>query len=589
MRGYVLAGKESFLEPYNNGDSKFRKLISELSTTVSDNPSQVKLLDEITDTIHLWQSKVTEPTIALRKKIVGAKSMNHMADLIKQENGKKYFDKFRSQLRLFINNEKALLVKRKAEAKRSSSSSSIEVQNWIEHTYKVIGVAHSIIASAVDMETGMRGFLLAGKDTFLEPFNAGKEQFYTTIKILTKLVSDNPSQVTLLNESKITIDNWLNNVVVHQIALRRDIGDSKTMDDMAELVGQAKGKIYFDKFRQQISTFKQREIALMDDRHDSLDNTELTVLNTSLFGTLLAIISGLVIAILLTNHMMKTLGNEPAEILEIAENIADGKLTSITTKSPIGVYAAMISMQQTISNVVQQLKNGVDQISNASTQVGETAGALSRGASEQAASVEETSASLEEMGASIQQNAHNSRSTDDIATATSTRADEGGIAVKETVRAMSDIASKIGLIEDIAYKTNLLALNAAIEAARAGEHGKGFAVVADEVRKLAERSQSSAQEISELADSSVKVAEKAGALIDEIVPNIIQTADLVQEISAASAEQASGVEQVNISISQLDRAAQNGAASSEELAATADDMSEQVKELRATIAFFNLT
>jgi methyl-accepting chemotaxis protein len=192
------------------------------------------------------------------------------------------------------------------------------------------------------------------------------------------------------------------------------------------------------------------------------------------------------------------------------------------------------------------------------------------------------------MAAGINQNAENAKITDGIAGKASKEAIEGGEAVKQTVAAMKEIASKIGIIDDIAYQTNMLALNAAIEAARAGEHGKGFAVVAAEVRKLAERSQIAAKEIGDLAGGSVKTAERAGTLIDEIVPGIGRTSDLVQEIAAASQEQSAGVGQINTAMNQMNQITQTNASSSEELAATAEEMTSQAEQLLDLISFFDL-
>ena len=242
-----------------------------------------------------------------------------------------------------------------------------------------------------------------------------------------------------------------------------------------------------------------------------------------------------------------------------------------------------------LQNIMLDIQRSVEAIAHSTNEVSTTSQMLSTTSSQLASSVEETSASLDQMSSSISMNTENSKVTNGIATQSSSEANDGGRAVNDTVNAMTAIAEKIGIIEDIAYKTNLLALNAAIEAARAGEHGKGFAVVADEVRKLAERSQIAAQEISSLADSSVKVAQHAGDMLNRMVPNIQQTADLVQEITAASTEQSTSVAEINRTVSQLDEIAQQNASASEELAATAVMVQDQTNEIRSTVSFFKLT
>ncbi|MFZ2368865.1 MAG: methyl-accepting chemotaxis protein [Azonexus sp.] len=241
-----------------------------------------------------------------------------------------------------------------------------------------------------------------------------------------------------------------------------------------------------------------------------------------------------------------------------------------------------------LAQIIAEVNATTETLASATGQISSTAQSLSQASSEQAASVEETSASVEQMSASIRQNTDNAKVANTMSADGTAKAADGGEAVTETVAAMKQIAKKIGIIDDIAYQTNLLALNAAIEAARAGEHGKGFAVVAAEVRKLAERSQVAAQEIGQLAGNSVGMAERAGKLLDEIVPATRKTADLVQEITAASQEQTVGVDQVNTAMSQLSQITQQNASASEELAATAEEMSGQALNLQELMAFFKI-
>jgi methyl-accepting chemotaxis protein len=249
---------------------------------------------------------------------------------------------------------------------------------------------------------------------------------------------------------------------------------------------------------------------------------------------------------------------------------------------------ALTKMVDAVTKAVSSIQAIANQVSAGASQLSMTAQTLSQGTTEQAANAEEISSSIEEIGATIKQNSDNSLTTEGIANKAAKDAEEGGKAVLDSVAAMSEIATKISIIEEIARQTNMLALNAAIEAARAGEAGKGFAVVASEVRKLAERSQNAAGEITTLSTDTVATAKRAGEIISRIVPDIKKTADLVQEIASASREQTSGVDQIAKAMMQLDTVVQQNASASEEMASMAEELSGQSEQLAAAIAFFKI-
>jgi methyl-accepting chemotaxis protein len=263
---------------------------------------------------------------------------------------------------------------------------------------------------------------------------------------------------------------------------------------------------------------------------------------------------------------------------------------------------ALREMNASLAKVVGEVRMGTELIATASGQIASGNQDLSSRTEEQASSLEETAASMEELTSTVKQNADNARQANQLAVSASEVAVKGGSVVSQVVNTMGSInaSSKkivdiIGVIDGIAFQTNILALNAAVEAARAGEQGRGFAVVASEVRSLAQRSAAAAKEIKTLIGDSVEKVEEgskqvaeAGRTMDEIVGSVRRVTDIMGEITAASQEQTSGIEQINQAISQMDQVTQQNAALVEEASAAAQSLQEQAGSLVQAVSIFKL-
>ncbi len=319
-----------------------------------------------------------------------------------------------------------------------------------------------------------------------------------------------------------------------------------------------------------------------------------------------AVLAGLASAWFITRSLTQQLGGEPSTAVDIASRIAAGDLeVQIDTRAGdnSSLLYAMKSMREKLADIVRNVRSGTDTIATASGQIAAGNLDLSSRTEQQASSLEETASSMEELTSTVRQNAENAGQANQLAINASEVAQRGGHVVSEVVQTMEQInesAKKIvdiiGVIDGIAFQTNILALNAAVEAARAGEQGRGFAVVATEVRSLAQRSAAAAKEIKSLIGDSVdkvesgsKLVAQAGSTMDEVVASVRRVTDIIAEISAASQEQSAGIEQVNQAITQMDQVTQQNAALVEEAAAAADSLQEQAGNLSDTVSVFRVS
>ena len=427
--------------------------------------------------------------------------------------------------------------------------SLIHSSKWVSHTYEVIINANAVGAAMVDMETGQRGFVIAGKDGYLEPYNVGKGRFDELIEKGRELTSDNSTQVERWNAVHALKERWLREAAEPEIAARREVNNRRlTIEDVALKMEGGPGKRIMDALRAKLNEIIDEEQQLIARRAAEQQATSEFAIRVSVLGTLLATLFSVVIATLVIRGILLPLRATNAILKDMEQG--EGDLTirvPVNTRDEIGeLGSAFNGFVDKLQGIIGHIADATNRLSSAATEMAAMAAETNTAINIQAQETEQVASAMVEMSATAQEVANNAESGSVAAGEANDETRRGNGVVTQTITSINELSGEVSsssgaisrlksdsenigavldVIKGVAEQTNLLALNAAIEAARAGEQGRGFAVVADEVRTLATRTQESAAEIEKLIEALQGAAQQAVDAMGRSSDHVASTVD----------------------------------------------------------------